>query len=76
MLWRLIVCTVMHVGCTMLACGGLVRAWSRAHEACGEFKMAVALPWLIAAMVIHGVYNLGAFIYAVARVANGGWIVV
>jgi len=65
-LWRLIVCTAMHVGCTMLACGGLARAWSRAREACGEFKMSVALPWLVAAVVIHGVYNLGAFIYSVA----------
>lgn len=64
-LWRLIVCTAMHVGCATLACSGLARAWSRARKRRAEFEMSVAMPHLIAAVAIHGVYNLGALIFAI-----------
>jgi RsiW-degrading membrane proteinase PrsW (M82 family) len=64
-LWRLVVCTAMHVGCAALACSGLARAWSRARERLAEFEMSVAMPRLIAAVIIHGVYNLGALIFAI-----------
>ena len=64
-LWRLVVCTAMHVGCAALACSGLARAWSRARERLAEFEMSVAMPRLIAAVVIHGIYNLCALIFAI-----------
>ena len=62
-LWRLVVCTALHVGCAALSCSGLARAWRRARERRAEFEMSVAMPCLIAAVAIHGVYNLCALVY-------------
>ena len=64
-LWRLVVCTAIHVCCAALACSGLARAWRRARERLAEFEMSVAMPRLVAAVAIHGVYNLGALLFAI-----------
>ena len=64
-LWRLIVCTAMHIGCAALACSGLARAWRRARERRAEFETAVAMPRIVAAVVVHGGYNLCALLFTV-----------
>ena len=64
-LWRLIVCTAMHVGCAALACSGLARAWRRAREKRAEFEMVLAMPRIVAAVAVHGVYNLCALLFAI-----------
>ena len=46
-----------------LSCSGLARAWRRARERRAEFEMFVAMPCLIAAVTIHGVYNLCVLVY-------------
>ncbi len=56
-LWRLIACTSMHVLCTVVSCTGLARAWRRAFRAKGEFDAAPAIPWLVAAVVVHAAFN-------------------
>lgn len=66
-LWRLLVCTTLHVGCAALSCVGLARAWSSARAKRDAFTMSAAMPWLIAAMAIHGIYNFGAVLYSFLR---------
>lgn len=60
MLWRLVVCTAMHVGCAALSCSGLARAWRHARDELGEFKMSIATSRIVAAIVVHGAYNFAA----------------
>ena len=56
--FRLIVCTSVHVICTMTSAFGLARAWREARDgACGFYSPAVT-PYLVVAMVMHGVYNV------------------
>ena len=63
-LWRLFVCTALHVGCSTLVCSGLARAWRKARARLGEFEMSVAMPRLVAAVAIHGLYNFGVVLYS------------
>ena len=65
-LWRLTVCTALHTGCAALACSGLARAWKRARDMRAEFEMSAALPRIVAAIAVHGLYNFGALLYAIA----------
>ena len=56
--FRLIVCTSVHVICTITSAFGLARAWREARDgACGFYSSAVT-PYLVVAMVMHGVYNV------------------
>ena len=64
-LWRLIVCTSVHVAGTVLSGVGLVRAWHRAAQSRGRFEIVRVWPYVFAAMVLHGLYNLGALLYAI-----------
>lgn len=66
-LWRLTVCTAVHVSGAGLSCTGLARAWRRAASAKGEFEMAPAVPWFFAAMAMHGLYNAGAMLHALLK---------
>lgn len=63
-LWRLIVCTSVHVAGTVLSGAGLVRAWQRAAKSRGRFEIVRVWPYVFAAMALHGLYNLGALLYA------------
>lgn len=62
-IWRLTACTSMHVLCTVVSCIGLARAWRRAFQAKSGFDAAPAIPWLVAAAVLHGSYNLCALVH-------------
>ena len=61
--YRLVVCTLMHVCCTMVSACGLVRAWREAKKGFCAFSAAAVTPYLVAAMVVHGLYNAAATIF-------------
>jgi len=56
-LWRWTVCTGLHATCSFLAGLGVARMWSRAMAQRTRPDIAHAAPWIIAAMVCHGLYN-------------------
>jgi len=58
--FRWAVCTPLHVGCAVIASLGLVRVWKRQMQAGRPADLSAAFPCFAAAMVIHGLYNLGA----------------
>ena len=55
--WRWVVCTTLHVGCSGIAGLGLVRIWRRCLGTLKEPNYLLALPFLIVAAALHGVYN-------------------
>ena len=66
MLYRLIVCTALHIVCTSIASFGLARGWREAEARLGEFEKSRAMPFLVAAMVLHGLHNAGAVLWSIA----------
>ena len=55
--WRWTVNVALHTGCTVIAAWGVARTW-RAVVCDGRPPdLSLAMPWLIAAIIIHGVYN-------------------
>ncbi|MGN0844227.1 MAG: PrsW family glutamic-type intramembrane protease [Kiritimatiellia bacterium] len=65
-LWRLIVCTAVHIAGAVVSCSGLARAWTRAAREKGPFSIEVAIPFFIGAIVLHGTYNLVALLWSVS----------
>ena len=63
-LWRLVVCTSVHVSGAAVSGIGLSRAWRLASQSFGRFEISRVWPYVFGAMVLHGLYNLGALIYA------------
>lgn len=55
--WRWTVCTAMHMSATAIAAVGLVRLWRRAMTRMQPVELAMALPYLAAAIAVHGAYN-------------------
>jgi RsiW-degrading membrane proteinase PrsW (M82 family) len=55
--WRWTVCVALHTSCSLLASQGLYRAWAKAREHGGRPDPNLALPWMLAAMILHGAYN-------------------
>ena len=62
--WRWLVCTSLHLGCTSIATLGVVRTWQDAMARQRPSQVSVAFPWLVIAMIVHGTYN--AFALALA----------
>lgn len=58
--YRWAVCTPLHVVCATIASLGLVRTWKRQLQHGGAADLAAAIPFFVAAMVLHGLYNLSA----------------
>ncbi|MBI5501265.1 MAG: PrsW family intramembrane metalloprotease [Deltaproteobacteria bacterium] len=65
--WRWGVCTTMHATASTLAGLGLARMWGRAMREKARPRAAAAMPFLVAAMVVHGVYNAGALAFEIGR---------
>ena len=63
-LWRLVVCTSVHVAGAVASGIGLSRAWRRAAQSFGRFEIGRIWPYVVAAMILHGLYNLIAVIYS------------
>lgn len=54
---RWTVCVALHVTCSLLAGIGLVRMWSAGIKDRVPPRIRVAAPWIVAAMITHGLYN-------------------
>lgn len=59
-MWRWTVCVALHVSCTSVAAGGVIRVWRRTLQEGRRPDMSAAIPSLITAIIIHGCYNAGA----------------
>ena len=57
----------MHVACTMISTCGLARAWREAKKGLSAFSTPTVTPYLVVAMVIHGLYNAVATIFSLAE---------
>lgn len=62
--YRLLVCTLLHVACTAISAFGLAKAWREAKDRRGTFSFPSAIPYLTVAMVVHGVHNAVATLFA------------
>jgi RsiW-degrading membrane proteinase PrsW (M82 family) len=56
--FRWTVCTALHVVCSVVASLGLVRVWKKQTIDGRAADLAFGFYWFVAAMVIHGLYNL------------------
>lgn len=56
-LWRLIVCTGMHVTCSTIFGVGLVKMWKHIQAKGGHFDIDVCFRYYVIAAVVHGSYN-------------------
>ena len=65
--YRLTVCTLMHVACTTISVCGLAKAWREAKKGHSAFSAPTVTPYLVVAMVIHGLYNAAATIFSLAE---------
>lgn len=63
-LWRWTVCVALHTGCSAIAGTGLWVAWRRAMAERRRARLQDAYPYLLTAIVAHGVYNLFAILLA------------
>lgn len=59
-LWRWIVCTAMHTGCSFWAGRGLCRIWERTVREGRSPRLELGYPAIFTAMLIHGGYNAAA----------------
>ncbi len=59
--FRWIVCTLLHVSCSLIAALGLLKAWRLARSLAVPFSMETAYPLLVSAIVFHGFYNFAAW---------------
>jgi len=55
--WRWTVCVLLHAGCSTVAGIGVVRIWNRFQEQQRAPVLADGARWIMAAIVVHGVYN-------------------
>lgn len=59
-LWRWLICSTMHIACTMIAGRGVARVWERTLREGRPPRMDLALPAFTTAAIIHGSYNAAA----------------
>lgn len=55
--WRWTVCVGLHVGCSLIATLGIWRMWAISNAIGDRPRISVVMPWLVAAAVVHGIYN-------------------
>ena len=60
-LYRWVVCVLLHVVCTMIATRGLASVWRRVQHEHRQFSITAAFPGVAVAIVIHAVYNACVF---------------
>ena len=60
-LYRWVVCVLLHVVCTFIATRGLAAVWRRVQHEHRQFSISAAIPPVAVAIVIHAVYNLCVF---------------
>jgi hypothetical protein len=67
--WRWTVCVGLHIGCTYIASQGLVAVWRRAVADRRRPRMSECTGALIAAIIVHGLYNGAALAWEVFDVS-------
>ena len=67
--WRWEVCSGLHVCCSFIAGVGLAQIWDRTMRLQQQPQLAAGVPWLVIAMVGHGLYN-----FAVSLAEQAGWL--
>jgi len=55
--WRWSVCTAMHLGCSVIAGLGLLRVWRDVWERRARPRLSLGFPYLLTAVLVHGIYN-------------------
>ncbi len=68
MLWRYIVCTLMHVSASVIFGIGLAKMWLRMKREGIRFRIKGLMRYYILASVLHGLYNATVMILAKAGV--------
>lgn len=66
--WRWSITMPMHVICSTIAAGGVVRMWRFVRREHRPAPTSLAFPWLVTAMVIHGGYNAVALILSMTGI--------
>ena len=61
-IWRWTACVALHTLCSFIAGLGVVRVWRNAWREHKPPKLSLALPFIIAASVTHGLYNATAML--------------
>ncbi len=61
--WRWTVCTAMHLGASCIGALGLAHMMLRSKKDLSKPRLAIAAPYLMAAAILHGIYNLFALGY-------------
>ena len=65
-LWRWTACVALHTGCSVLAAIGCVNIWSRFQAEIRMPRLVDGSRWIMAAIIVHGVYNFAATMLEVA----------
>ncbi len=60
--WRWSICILLHMSCTLISGMGLQRMWRDVWRRRERPRIAIAFPYLVVAMVVHGSYNTFAVI--------------
>ena len=55
--WRWTICVALHTGCTFCAAMGVAKAWWESRCELTRPNLSRVMPYLVTAVVIHGVYN-------------------
>ena len=55
--WRWTICVALHMGCSLIAGLGLMSIWRPTIENRTRPQMASGAPYMVTAIIIHGVYN-------------------
>lgn len=56
--WRWTVCVLLHTGCSLLAGIGVMRIHRETMRTLQPPRLETGSSWIVAAVVLHGVYNL------------------
>ncbi len=67
-LFRLTVCTALHVAATSVFAVGLAKAWRRLRARGGGFDIDDCFGYYVTAVIIHGLYNAVVTVLALAGV--------
>lgn len=61
--WRWTVCVLLHVSCSIIAGLGLIRVRQQMHATRSRPQLFHGASWIVAAIVLHGSYNLAAVLF-------------
>ena len=56
--WRWTVCVLLHVTCSLIASVGVAKIWTEFQRHKRMPQLSDGAPWFVAAMLLHGFYNL------------------